>query len=319
MRYIDKTDQKEKEMVQRIHLGGSNIAASAIIMGCMRISEMSPQNVNALIEKSLEVGINTFDHADLYGGGASEEVFAKAMAMGQVEREEIILQSKCGIRPGFFDFSKEYIVTSTEQILKRLHTDYLDVLLLHRPDTLMEPEEVAEAFRQLYDSGKVRAFGVSNMNPMQMEFLGSFLPYKLLVNQLQFSAAHTGMIDSGLNVNMKKEAGIDRDGSILEYCRRKDITIQTWSSLQYGFFEATFLGSERYPELNLVLERIARENNATAGAVAIAWILRHPAKMQAVVGTTKEKRLEEIAEASRISLTRQEWYEIYRAAGNVLP
>lgn len=305
-------------MVQSINMGGS-IAASAIIMGCMRISEMNPQDVGALIEKALEAGINTFDHADIYGGGMAEEVFAKALALGTVKREDIVIQSKCGIRPGFFDFSKEYILASTDQILKRLNTEYLDVLLLHRPDTLMEPEEVAEAFERLHASGKVNAFGVSNMNPMQMEYLGSRLPYKLIVNQLQFSAAHTGMIDNGLNVNMKNEAGIGRDGSVLEYCRMKDITIQTWSSLQYGFFEGTFLKSDKYLELNHVLERIAEDNNVTAGAVAIAWILRHPAKMQAVVGTTSVKRLEEIARASEIFLSRQEWYEIYRAAGNVLP
>ncbi len=306
-------------MVQCIKMGGSSIAASAIIMGCMRIGEKSPQDVNTLIAKSLELGINTFDHADLYGGGASEEVFAKAMALGQVKREEIVLQSKCGICPGYYDLSKEHIMTSAEQILKRLHTDYLDVLLLHRPDTLMEPEEVAAAFDELHTSGKVKAFGVSNMNSMQIEYLQSCLPWKLIINQLQFGAAHTGMVDSGLNVNMRKEAGIDRDGSVLEYCRMRDITIQTWSSLQYGFFEGTFLNNEKYPELNQVLERIAEENNTTAGAAAIAWILRHPAKMQAVVETTNAERLGKIAEASRINLTRQEWYEIYCAAGNVLP
>ncbi|MEZ3508009.1 MAG: aldo/keto reductase [Lachnospiraceae bacterium] len=306
-------------MVQCIKMGGSSIAASAIIMGCMRIGEKSPQDVNTLIAKSLELGINTFDHADLYGGGASEEVFAKAMALGQVKREEIVLQSKCGICPGYYDLSKEHIMTSAEQILKRLHTDYLDVLLLHRPDTLMEPEEVAAAFDELHTSGKVKAFGVSNMNSMQIEYLQSCLPWKLIINQLQFGAAHTGMVDSGLNVNMRKEAGIDRDGSVLEYCRMRDITIQTWSSLQYGFFEGTFLNNEKYPELNQVLERIAEENNTTAGAAAIAWILRHPAKMQAVIGTTNAERLGKIAEASRINLTRQEWYEIYCAAGNVLP
>lgn len=306
-------------MVQSINVGGGCLAASAIIMGCMRISEMSPQDVSNLIEKAVEVGITTFDHADIYGNGASEEVFARALTLGTVKREDIVLQSKCGIRPGFFDFSKEYILTSTEKILKRLNTEYLDILLLHRPDTLMEPEEVAEAFEKLYTSGKVKAFGVSNMNPMQIEYLNRYLPYKLIVDQLQFSAAHTGMVDSGLNVNMRNEAGIVRDGSILEYCRMKDITIQTWSSLQYGFFEGTFLNSDKYPELNRVLDRIAQEKEVTVGAAAIAWILRHPAKMQAVIGTTSLKRLEDIARAAEIYLTRQEWYEIYLAAGNVLP
>lgn len=305
--------------MKRINVGGSGLTASAIVMGCMRIGDKSAQEVNALIEKAVESGIDFFDHADIYGGGAAEEVFARALKLGTVKREDIILQSKCGIRKGYFDFSKDYIIQSADGILKRLDTDYLDVLMLHRPDTLMEPEEVEEAFETLKKAGKVRHFGVSNMNAMQMEYLGAGLTEKLIVNQLQFSAAHTGMVDAGLNVNMRNEAGIDRDGSTLEYCRMKDITIQTWSSLQYGFFEGTFLQSEKYPELNAVLERIGEEHHVTSSAAAIAWILRHPAHMQAVVGTTNVKRLEEIGKAADVELTRPEWYEIYRAAGNTLP
>lgn len=305
--------------MKKINIGGSSNAASAIIMGCMRIAEKSPQEVCALIEKAAELDINTFDHADIYGGGDSERVFAEALKMSSVKREDIILQSKCGIRPGLYDLSKDYILKSTDEILQRLDTEYLDMLLLHRPDTLMEPDEIAEAFDTLYESGKVKSFGVSNMNTMQIEYLQSALNQKLVANQLQFSAAHTGMVDQGINVNMRNEAGLDRDGGILEYCRMKNITIQTWSSLQYGFFEGTFLGCDKYPELNAVLERLAEKWGVSTSAAAIAWILRHPANMQSVVGTTNPGRLEEIAKAADVVMSREEWYEIYRAAGNMLP
>lgn len=305
--------------MKKINIGGSNIAASAIIMGCMRIAEKKPQEVCEWIEKAMEKGINTFDHADIYGGGEAERIFTEAMSLSSVKREDVIIQSKCGIRQGFFDFSKKYIIESTENILKRLNMDYLDILLLHRPDTLMEPDEIAQAFDKLQKEGKVKAFGVSNMNVMQLEYLASQLGRKLVTNQLQFSAAHTPVIDAGLNVNMCNEAGIGRDGSVLEYCRMKDITIQTWSSLQYGYFEGTFLNNEKYPELNQALNRISEKYLITPAAAAIAWILRHPANMQAVVGTTSVSRLEEIAKAADIRLSREEWYEIYTAAGNKLP
>ena len=305
--------------MKKVNMGGGSNAASAIIMGCMRIAEKSPQEVCTLIEKSAELGIDTFDHADIYGGGASEEIFADALTRSSIKREDIILQSKCGIRSGYYDLSKDHIIESAEGILKRLHTDYLDVFLLHRPDTLMEPEEIAEAFDHLYESGKVRSFGVSNMNSMQIAYLQSILHQRLVANQLQFSAAHTGIVDQGINVNMHNDTGIDRDGSILEYCRMNRITIQTWSSLQYGFFEGTFLENEKYPELNKALKEFADKRDISMSAAAIAWILRHPANMQAVVGTTNIVRLEEIAKAAEVSMSRPEWYEIYRAAGNMLP
>lgn len=302
-----------------IKMGNSNIESSAIGMGCMRISEMSPQEVCRLIQTALSEGIDLFDHADIYGGGNSEIVFGKACKIGNISREKLVLQSKCGIRPGMFDFSKEYILESTEGILNRLGTEYLDVLMLHRPDTLMEPEEIAEAFGELKRSGKVKEFGVSNMNSRQIELLSKELGQSLIVNQLQFSLAHTGMIDSGLNVNMTIPQSIDCDGGILEYSRLKNITIQTWSSLQYGFFEGTFLNSEKYPELNRVLREIAAEKEVSIAAVAIAWILRHPANMQVMIGSTNAGRLREIAEATQIQLSRKEWYDLYLAAGNKLP
>ena len=299
---------------------GGKIPASEISLGCMRISSLEPKAAETLVRTALDEGIDFFDHADIYGGGRSEEVFAQAVGMCPSIREKIQIQTKCAIHDGVYDFSKEHILHSVEGSLRRLKTDYVDFLLLHRPDTLMEPEEVAEAFAILHGSGKVRHFGVSNQKPLQMELLNrSLAGEKLLVNQLQFSICHTGMIDSGLNVNMKIDPSRDMDGSILEYCRLNSVTIQAWSPFQYGFFEGVFIGSDRYPELNAVLNRIAKEQDATSSAVAIAWILRHPAKIQPIVGTTNAARLREICAASRISLSRKEWYEIYKAAGNRLP
>ena len=307
--------------MKKITLGG--MQASDIVLGCMRISDMAVSRVQELLETAVEEGINYFDHADLYGHGASEELFAKAMGQKPSLRERIYLQSKCGIRDdgGLFryDFSKSHILKSVDGILKRLNIDYLDALLLHRPDPLVEPEEVAEAFAALRQSGKVRYFGVSNQNAAQMALLQSALGEKLLVNQLQFGLAHTGIIDAGFNVNMKNEAGLLRDGGILEYCRLNGITIQAWSPLQYGFFGGVFLDNPAYPELNSALEEIAREKQASKSAVAISWILRHPANIQPILGTTSREHLLEMCRASDITLSRAEWYGLYRTAGNRLP
>jgi len=302
-----------------IDLGGSGLNASAIALGCMRISSMNIDEVSALVYKCLELGINFFDHADIYGGGVCEELFGKLFKEDKTLRDKMLLQSKCGIRKGYFDFSKEHILTSTDGILKRFGIDYLDVLLLHRPDTLMEPDEIAEAFDKLADSGKVRYFGVSNMKPEQIKLVQGAVKQRLIVNQLQFSATNTGMIDSGLFVNMEYDQSVDRDGSILEYCRRKNITIQTWSSLLYGYFDGTFLDNDKFPQLNAVLDRIAKEKGITKASLAIAWILRHPANMQAIPGTTQQSRIADIAKGADIELSRPEWYEIYTSAGNKLP
>lgn len=305
--------------MKNINIANGEIKASEIAIGCMRIAGLEKSQASSLINTALEEGINFFDHADIYGGGKSEEVFADAIEMNPSIREKMIIQTKCGIRKGFYDFSKEHIISSVDASLKRLKTEYVDTLLLHRPDTLMEPEEVSEAFTKLYNEGKVRYFGVSNHNAMQIELLNKYLNNKVIINQLQFSVMHTGIIDSGLNVNMKIDPSIDRDGSILEYCRLKDITIQAWSPYQYGFFEGVFLDNDKFPELNEKINEIAAAKDVSNTAIATAWILRHPAKIQTVVGTTSEKRIKEICKASNIELSRQEWYEIYLAAGNKLP
>ncbi len=288
-------------------------------IGCMRIADMETKDVANLIHTCMDNGLNFFDHADIYGGGKCETVFSQAVGMNDDIREKMILQSKCGIRPGRFDFSKDHILESVDQILGRLKTDYLDILLLHRPDALVEPEEVAEAFELLETSGKVKYFGVSNHNPMQIELLKKYVKQPLLFNQLQLSLLRTGMIDAGLNVNMKVPNSVDHDGMILDYCRVNDITIQAWSPFQYGFFEGVFLNKDKFPELNQVIDRLADKYSVTNSAIAIAWILRHPAGIQAIIGSTNIERILGISKASEIELTREEWYELYLAAGNILP
>lgn len=306
-----------KQIMKMIDVGKSGLSASAVGIGCMRISELSVREVETLIRTALAAGINLFDHADIYGGGMCETLFGEALAGRPELREKMVIQSKCGIRKGYYDLSKEHILSSVDGSLQRLNTDYLDILLLHRPDTLMEPEEIGEAFDQLAATGKVRYFGVSNMNPAQIELIQSAVGQRLIVNQMQFSLARSGMVDSGIHANVPSDQD-SRDESVLEYCRLKDITIQTWSPLQYGFFEGTFVGSEKFPQLNDRLNALAEQYTVTPGAIAIAWILRHPAKMQVICGSKNVRRISEIASAS-VELTRQEWYELYCAAGNVLP
>ncbi|MEK3888788.1 aldo/keto reductase [Bacillus sp. FSL K6-3431] len=300
----------------------TDLNVSNIVMGNMRLPQLSVSEIERLIRSAMEEGINFFDHADIYGGGQCEELFAEAIQMNASIRDKMILQSKCGInsKGNYFDFSKEHILSSVDGILKRLNTEYLDILLLHRPDPLMEPEEVAEAFDELHNSGKVRYFGVSNQNPAQIELLQKYNSHKLVVNQLQLSIAHTPIIDSGIALNMNIDQSINRDSSILEYCRLNDITIQAWSPYQNGFFKGPFLGDvENFPELNEVIDSIADKYEVTNTAIATAWITRHPANIQVVLGTTNAQRLKDACKGSEIALTREEWYQIYKAAGNIVP
>ena len=302
-----------------IKVPDTDMNASEISLGCMRISDMTNPEISTLIHTALDEGINFFDHADVYGGGKSEEKFSEALGMNSSLREKMILQTKCGIRQGSFDFSKEHILEAVEGSLKRLKTEYVDVLLLHRPDALAEPEEVAEAFTILESSGKVKYFGVSNQNPMQIELLCKFVKQKIHFNQLQLSITNTGMIDAGITVNMQIDRSINRDGGILDYCRLKEIIIQPWSPFQYGFFEGVFLDNPKFPELNQKIDAIAADKGVTNTAIAIAWLLRHPAHMQPIIGTTNPQRVKDSCQASGVTLTREEWYQIYLAAGNILP
>lgn len=305
-----------------ITLGQDDKELSEIVLGMMRIKDKSVKEVEELVETALSVGINAFDLADIYGLGRCEELLGLVLKNRPDLREEMWIQSKCGIRIEefiYFDFSKDYIIKSVDGILQRLKIDHLDSLLLHRPDALMESDQVAEAFDLLYKQGKVRNFGVSNQNPMMMELLKKDVKQPLAVNQLQLSAAFTPGFESGFHVNMEDSQAAMRDGSIFEYCKLYDVVIQAWSVLQFGYFKGNFVGNEKFQALNQVLDRLAIKYGVTSSTIAISWILRYPAKMQAVVGTTNPKHLREVSQAANFSLTRKEWYEIYLAAGNNLP
>ncbi|CJP18120.1 aldo/keto reductase [Streptococcus pneumoniae] len=305
-----------------ITLGQDDKELSEIVLGMMRIKDKSVKEVEELVETALSVGINAFDLADIYGRGRCEELLGLVLKNRPDLREKMWIQSKCGIRIEeftYFDFSKDYIIKSVDGILQRLKIDHLDSLLLHRPDALMESNQVAEAFDLLYKQGKVRDFGVSNQNPMMMELLKKDVKQPLAVNQLQLSAAFTPGFESAFHVNMEDSQAAMRDGSIFEYCKLHDVVIQAWSVLQFGYFKGNFVGNEKFQALNQVLDRLAIKYGVTSSTIAISWILRYPAKMQAVVGTTNPKHLREVSRAANFSLTRKEWYEIYLAAGNNLP
>ncbi len=303
--------------MRTIRIGNDD--ASVISLGCMRMWSTDDKGIETIINTALECGINHFDHADCYDAGECERRFGKYLKRNPGVRDKMLIQTKCALHDGQYDFSKEHILASVEKSLSRLGVDYVDALLLHRPDPLMEPEEVAEAFDILESKGMVRAFGVSNHNPMQIELLKTAVKQPIVANQLQFSITEAGMITSGTNANMKNPESVMHDGSVLEYSRIKNITIQTWSPFQYGFFEGTFLDNEDFPALNAKLREIGEKYGFTNAGVAAAWILRHPANMQLIAGTMNPAHLKEVCKAADVRLTRGEWYEIYRAAGHCLP
>lgn len=291
-----------------------------VIMGCMRISQMEYRELENLVMTAVENGVNHFDHADFYGNFQSEVRFGEVLANNPSLRDHIILQSKCGIRTtGFYDSSYEHIVNSVNNSLKKMNTDHLDCLLIHRPDALADVDEMARAFEDLEKSGKVQWFGVSNHNPLQIQVLQQAVKQPLLFNQMQLSIMHTPMIDQGINVNTRFEGAVDRDNGTLEYCKLKGIVLQTWSPFQYGFIEGAFLDNPEFPEINQVMDRVAEQYGISKTALAIAWLVRIPAKMQVIAGTTKPSRLLDIIRGAEVELARPDWYEIYRAAGNRLP
>ena len=304
--------------MKMIPFGTTGLSVPAVALGCMRLTRLSDEEAKTYVRTALELGANFFDHADIYGGGQSEAIFGRAIR--GIPREKLLIQSKCGIVPGKrYDFSKQHILESVDGSLSRLGVDYLDSLLLHRPDVLMEPEEVAEAFSVLLESGKARHFGVSNQNPMQMALLEKALPVPISVNQLQLSLTNCTMISQGMEVNMATPNAAARDGYVLDYCRLHGITIQPWSPFQYGMFEGVFLGSEKFPALNAAIDSIAAKYGVTPVTVTVAWLLRHPARFQPIIGSMNLSRIREAIAASDLVLTRQEWYDLYLAAGNILP
>lgn len=303
-----------------MQIGTSGVDASRVALGVMRLNGKSREEASTIVGTAIDQGINFFDSADIYGDGESSVALGQALRDCHVDRTRVIIQSKVGIVSGQrYDFSKRHILDAVESELHRLNTEYLDFLLLHRPDTLVDLDELAEAFAILQTNGEVRHVGVSNMNPMQVELIQSALGQKLHVNQLQFGLCHAGMIRQEFHVNMEDEASHDHDGGLLAYSRLKHMTIQTWSPFQYGFFAGTFIDNPQFPELNALLERVGAEHGVDKSAAAVAWILRHPARMQVLLGSMNPQRLEKMASGAEVDLTRQEWYDLYLAAGNDLP
>lgn len=309
-------DTRKDFAMKQLSIGGL-LPASQIALGCGSLGKLTDEQTDKLVRTCLEEGINYFDIADIYMGGKSEDTFGRIMT--PTLRDSLLLQSKCSVHEGHYDLSKEHILEAVDGSLKRLRTDHLDTLLLHRADTLMEPEEVAEAFETLHRAGKVRYFGVSNFKPLYLELLQKYVPHKLIANQLQFSIMNTGMIDSGIHMNMKTERSYDHDDSMLEYARLHNITIQAWSPFQYGWFEGVYLDNPKFPELNKTIDEIGAKYGIPNMAVAAAWILRHPAGIMPLCGTGKPERMKAIAKGGDVTLTRKEWYDIYKAAGNDLP
>ena len=304
-------------------LPNTAIDASNIILGLMRIEPMDDEAIRTLVGAARDAGVKVFDHADIYGSErhACERRFGDALAVPASQRDQVIIQSKVGIRPGYFDFSREHILRTVDESLAALRTDYLDLLLLHRPDTLVEPEEVAQAFDALHAAGKVRAFGVSNHTPGQIELLKRWVAQPLVVNQVQLSLTHASLIAQGLAANMGGcEQSVSRDNGLLDYSRLNDITLQVWSPFQKGWFDGVFLGDRvHHAPLNDAIDALAAAHGVTPTAIAVAWITRHPARMQVVLGTTTAQRVRDAAAGSALPLTREEWYGLYRAAGHTLP
>ncbi|WP_027478913.1 aldo/keto reductase [Gryllotalpicola ginsengisoli] len=309
--------------MKKLSLPQTDLTVSNLILGLMRITELSDEEIRALFAAAREVGIDFFDHADVYGGKPHycEQRFGDAIRLSPSEREEVVIQTKTGIRPGYFDFSKEHILESVDASLAALRTDYLDVLLLHRPDALVEPEEVAAAFDELESAGKVRRFGVSNHTPGQIELLKKYVRQPLPFNQVQLSITHAPLIAAGVASNMQGlDQSISRDNGLLDYSRLNDMTLQAWSPFQKQFFNGVFLGDrEEYPELNDAIDELAAKYEVTPTAIAVAWITRHPADFQVVLGTTKPERVREAAAGSDLPLTREEWYRLFTAAGYLVP
>lgn len=308
--------------MNRINLPNGLENVSRLILGCMRMPDLSIDKAAEMVKTSMDLGINFFDNATCYTDGVAEERFGEAWTKAGIARDRFILQTKCGLcfDRNEFDWRREIILSSVDDSLRRMKTDYLDILLLHRPDLLYEPEEVAAAFDALEKSGKVRHFGVSNVPPMMLEVLKHTVKQPLIINQLQLSLEQSQLIDAAFYMNnLTTERSIDRDNGLLDYCRLHNITIQAWSPLQYGMFGGCFIDDPKYPELNAALAELAEKYHVTKAAIALAWILRHPAQMQVIVGTMNPRHLEESAAATQVSLTHHEWYQLYLAAGKFLP
>lgn len=317
--------------MKAVKIGNTNWQASSVALGIMRMNALTPSAAANSLTAAVDAGINFIDSADIYGQGESEKVFGQALKQSGLRRDQLFIQSKGGIvvDPARshgslvfgkrYDFSKAHLIAAVDGELSRMGIDYLDSFLLHRPDPLMEPEAVAEAFDALQQAGKVRHFGVSNFDPQQFEFLQENLRQPLLINQVQFSVMHTGMVDAGMHVNMADARSVNHDGGLLAFSRRKHVTLQAWSPFQYGMFAGVYIDNAKFPKLNAKLAELAEKYHVSKNGIAVAWILRLPVPFQVILGTMTPQHIQDSAAGADVALTRQEWYDVYFAAGNDLP
>lgn len=315
--------------MRTMKLGNTNLEVPVIAVGLMHLNKLDVHQAEEYIANCLDMGLNFFENADIYGVdgqhfGYCEELFAEAAHMSPSVRDKMILQTKCGFtdllpgqsKPEMINLSKEYILQEANDSLKRLRTDYIDVYMLHAPDALADPEEIAEALDELYTSGKIRYVGVSNFNTTELMLLQKYVKQPIITNQLMMSVVNSGVISRGMYVNMDDDCAINRDGGVLDYCRLNDITVQCWSTMQSGYMGGCFLGDPNYKELNTKIEEVAEKYSVPTSAIALAWLLRHPAHLLPISGTMNIKHLADNAQAANVELTRREWYEIWKAAGN---
>jgi len=310
----------------------TDLSVSELIYGCMRIrGSWSPEALTEeeiaaglrSVRAALDAGITFFDHADIYGRGRCEELFGHLWKREGVARDQLVLQSKCGIRPGLcYDFRPDYIRASVEGSLQRLQTDYLDILLLHRPDVLMEPDAIAEVFAELKASGKVRYFGVSNFTPAAQELLQSRLPDPLVTNQIRFGLGFINPVESWLVAGRSADGIQTRGEGILEYCMQHRIRPQAYSPVVYGGILEPLAESDTpaLRGLKELLNAMAAEKGVSPDVIALSWVMRHPAGIQPIIGTTRPERIHTAARALDLPLSHEEWYSLFIAArGNALP
>ncbi|WP_322907487.1 aldo/keto reductase [Paenibacillus campi] len=315
------------------------VNASRLALGCMPFggswdsqpfTDEHVKEAEAAVEAALDIGITMFDHADIYTRGKAEQVFGRILQSRPELRQQMVIQSKCGIQlqddlwPGRFNFSREHIVRSVDASLERLGIDYLDVLLLHRPDPLVEPDEVAEALAQLKAAGKVRYFGVSNMSAAQIEFLQQAIPDSFAVNQLEMSLGHLHFVDQDIHVNQNAGTSVNFGAGLMEYCRSRNIQLQAWSPLARGKFSGLKVDQEpeHIRQTAALVQRMADEKETTAEAIVLGWLMRHPALIQPIIGTTNPKRIAACQDAERQAeqMSRDEWYLLYTSArGQMVP
>ncbi|HZJ89962.1 MAG TPA: aldo/keto reductase [Bacilli bacterium] len=306
--------------MEYFNLRDTSLKVSRIGLGLMRLKDKTPEEAKRIIKTALDVGINFFDHADIYGDGVSEQKFSAAIKALETRREDLIIQSKVGIRRDIgYDFSYAHIIESVDGILKRLDTSYLDILLLHRPDMLYEPPEIARAFKELHASGKVRYFGVSNMHQFQLSYLQKEVGFPLLVNQLQFSLGHLPLVSSGIFANHGSPQSNHHALGLLDYMREHKILMQAWSPFLFGNFAGVYIDHPEFKELNTLLDEFSTKYGVTKEAISIAFILRHPAGIQPIIGTMNTERIKAVAKAVNITLSREDWYALFKAAGNHVP